>query len=420
MKSMKQCAVWLAGLLLASCSGTDRTLEQGTVNVVDAMKDLQELKASQLGKKIRFVPLETNDSALVSRNWNLLVNDKYAIVSNTEYGSSQKCMTFDLNSGKYIATVGHPGQDPEAYGYCVPVLDETDSDVLYFHKGKGLVKYSADNRFLGSIKMGRRISFYPLPLISDTVMSMAVLEQCTDGGTHIAVLRMNLKGERIDSTTVAGAGKTVIPNTPKVYTNASIYEHPSLMPHSGLIFQKIEGMRKDAGHVAEVTGSNQMWQADGAIRFHQAFNDTVYSVDAEGASVAYLFDTGRWHYSADETEKTAITSDHVFVTDVTETKDKVVFAVSKGWFKEDNKEYVGLYDKKTGTTVMGEQEKGFRDDLAGFAPFYPIRTNSKGQLIGVMTVEDIDKWLEKHPETERPAFLDTLTEDANPVLVIVE
>ena len=97
-----------------------------------------------------------------------------------------------------------------------------------------------------------------------------------------------------------------------------------------------------------------------------------------------------------------------------------MFAVSKGWLGEDNKGYEGLYDKKTGTTIMGEIEKGFQDDLAGFAPFYPVRTNSKGQLIGVMTIEDIDKWLEKHPDAERPAFFDTLAEDANPVLVIVE
>ena len=105
---------------------------------------------------------------------------------------------------------------------------------------------------------------------------------------------------------------------------------------------------------------------------------------------------------------------------MTETPTNVVIAWSKASFKEDNKGYIGLYDKKTGATIMGEIEKGFQDDLAGFAPFYPIRTNSKGQLVGVMTMEDIDKWLEKHPDAKRPVFIDTLVEDANPVLVVVE
>lgn len=53
------------------------------------MENLQELKVSQLGNKIRFIPLETNDSVLVANRWNLLVTDKYAIISNMERGKSR-------------------------------------------------------------------------------------------------------------------------------------------------------------------------------------------------------------------------------------------------------------------------------------------------------------------------------------------
>lgn len=74
--------------------------------------------------------METNDSVLVDNRWDFWVTDKYIIVSNMGYGNSQKCMTFDLNTGKYIATVGHIGEDPEAYGYSVPLIDEAGSDVL--------------------------------------------------------------------------------------------------------------------------------------------------------------------------------------------------------------------------------------------------------------------------------------------------
>lgn len=415
---MKQYAGLLTGFLLISCSGANRTFDRGTINVADAMENLQELKVSQLGSNIRFVPLETNDSVLVANHWNLLVTDDYAIISNIGRGNTQKCMTFDLNTGKYITTVGHPGQDPEAYGYCVPVLDEAGSDVFYFFKPYGIVKYSMDNRFLGSIKMERMLNSFPL--INDTVMSTVLSGSNPDGGRYISFLRMNLEGNLIDSMVVVGSEKPVTTYTPTRYFDASINEYPSLMPHSGLTFHKLKGRREDAGHVVEVKGSDQMWQTGGTVRFHQAFSDSIYGMTAEGSSVTYVFETGKWHYPVEETGKTEITSNHAFVTDVTETKDKIVFAVSKGWFGEDNKGYVGLYDKKTATTTMGEIEKGFQDDLTGFAPFYPVHTNSKGQLVGVMTMEDLDKWLEKHPDAEKPAFFDTLAEDANPVLVIVE
>lgn len=421
MKRLKQWAGLLTGLLLIACSGADRTANQTTIDVAGAMENLQELKVSQLGSKIKFVPLETNDSVLVDNRWDFWVTDKYIIVSNMGYGNSQKCMTFDLNTGKYIATVGHIGEDPEAYGYSVPLIDEAGSDVLYFFSRRGIVKYSMDGRFLGSINstiMNRRLDSFPL--LNDTVMTAVLAGSSPEGDRYISLLRMNLEGNLIDSTAVVTPGKPINPYVPTSYSNAVMQDYPSLMPHSGLKFRKLKGRREDVGQVVEISGSDQMWQTDGSIRFHQAFNDSIYDMTAEGTPIIYVFDTGKWRYPVEETGKTELTSDHAFVTDVTETTDKLVFALSKGWFKEDNKGYVGLYDKKTGATIMGEIEKGFQDDLAGFAPFYPIRTNSKGQLVGVMTMEDIDKWLEKHPDAKRPAFIDTLVEDANPVLVVVE
>ena len=89
MKKLKQCVGLLTGLLLLSCSNADRTVSKSTIDVAGAMENLQELKVSQLGSKIKFVPLETNDSTLVANHWNFLVTDKYVIVSNMGYGSSQ-------------------------------------------------------------------------------------------------------------------------------------------------------------------------------------------------------------------------------------------------------------------------------------------------------------------------------------------
>lgn len=422
MKRLKQCASMLTGLLLIACSGVNRTESKGIIDVAGAMENVQELNVSQLGDKIRFVPLETNDNSLVADRWNFQVTDKYVILSNMGYGGGQKCMTFDLNTGKYVATVGHPGQDPEAYGNSFPVLDEGGSDVLYFFSPHGMVKYSMDGRFLGSINSTiTRYSFPAYPLINDTVMTRVLSVSSPEGDRHISFLRTNLEGSVIDSTAVIAEGKPVGPHVPIRYFDARIRIYPSLMPHSGLEFSKIEGRREDKGQVVELIGPSQMWQIDGAVRFHQAFNDSIYGLTTAGAgSIVYIFDTGKWHYPVGETAKTKITSAHVFVTDMMETADHIVFAVSKGWLEEDNKGYIGLYDKRTGSTTVSEIEKGFRDDLAGFAPFYPVRMNGKGQLIGIMTMEDIHQWLEEHPDAERPAFVDTLAEDANPVLVIVE
>lgn len=82
MKRLTQWAGLLTGLLLIACSGADRTTNKSTIDVAGAMENLQELKVSQLGSKIKFVPLETNDSVLVDNRWDFWVTDKYIIVSN--------------------------------------------------------------------------------------------------------------------------------------------------------------------------------------------------------------------------------------------------------------------------------------------------------------------------------------------------
>ena len=229
MKKLKQCVGVLTGLLLLSCSNADRTVSKSTIDVAGAMENLQELKVSQLGSKIKFVPLETNDSTLVANHWNFLVTDKYVIVSNMGYGSSQKCMTFDLNTGKYIATVGHPGQDPEAYGNCIPIMDESGSDVLYFFTPKGrLVKYSMDGRFLGSINSkiaNRRLTSYPL--INDTVMTAVLSGSTLEGDRYISLLRMDLEMNLIDSIAVVTQGNPIDPYARIRYSEAFIQEHPS-------------------------------------------------------------------------------------------------------------------------------------------------------------------------------------------------
>ena len=53
-------------LLLAACSTTPQSGKQeGQIDIVSAFENQTELKVSQLGKTIRYVPLETTDSSLV-------------------------------------------------------------------------------------------------------------------------------------------------------------------------------------------------------------------------------------------------------------------------------------------------------------------------------------------------------------------
>ena len=61
-KHIWMCAL-CASMLMAWSSGTEKM--QGQIDVLPAFENLAELKVSQLGKNIRYVPLETTDSSLI-------------------------------------------------------------------------------------------------------------------------------------------------------------------------------------------------------------------------------------------------------------------------------------------------------------------------------------------------------------------
>lgn len=114
----------------------------------------------------------------------------------------------------------------------------------------------------------------------------------------------------------------------------------------------------------------------------------------------------------------------MIVSDMIESSDKLFLGVRKGWRTDDDeRNFIGYYDKVSGTTHMTRAADGFVDDLTGFMPFYPVVAAPDGSLIGILTQEDILKWIEEHPDATVPQQLQAVAdseEEPNPVLVILK
>lgn len=57
-RQIVSCGIF-AMLLLASCNGAQQTSEVDLIDIAGGMEKLTELKVSDLGKTIRYIPLET-------------------------------------------------------------------------------------------------------------------------------------------------------------------------------------------------------------------------------------------------------------------------------------------------------------------------------------------------------------------------
>ena len=101
----------LLTLVLAACQPSAQKAEHDGLLHIDveaAMENLSELKVSDLGSQVHYVPLETNDSCLIGNRPNLMVLDKYILVQ-----SNRRMLCFDKETGSFLGTIGHVGEDPK-------------------------------------------------------------------------------------------------------------------------------------------------------------------------------------------------------------------------------------------------------------------------------------------------------------------
>ena len=92
---------------------------------------------------MRYVPLETTDSSLVGKSTSVQVLNQYIVVTSED----KYCHLFDKQTGRFIRSIGHVGNDPQGYstvsgGWCNPHTDElafpgwNHSWVMYGTDGK--------------------------------------------------------------------------------------------------------------------------------------------------------------------------------------------------------------------------------------------------------------------------------------------
>ena len=156
------------------------------------------------------------------------------------------------------------------------------------------------------------------------------------------------------------------------------------------------------------------------MHISQTMCDTIYRISAQGAEPVVIFDFGDNGFPFGEFNKRLPKSNEMYMTQALETPSKMLFAFSEGWLGDkSHKEYIGIYDRKSGKTIVADAKNGIRDDLGGFMPFNPVTTTADGKWIGMLTMEQIDEWLDENPEVNRPDWLTNSTAEDNPVLVII-
>jgi len=409
-----KCLFICALTLLLSCSSHEK--DNSHSNVIDiegSLQNIAELKTSDFGKTIRYVPLETKDDCLIGSDPIVKVLKNHIVIE-----VNRRCLLFDKNDGSFISEIGHMGQDPEAYTSASGWSDEKE-EFLYFSKMPDkLIKYDMNGVYAGKIEIPNPPGLAANYSITDSGIIGYYNGINSSGNFTLAFL--DKEGALIDTIppllskteetfadilniSVTRGGQSIYGNWTK--TGAIIIEY-----------------KNDKKQIIDA-GAATLWNNNGDVRFKENFSDTIYTISGIELIPDVAFNTGKWHWPENERFSKSNNSERIFVSDVTENNTFVYFQCIKGLYTDNIVLYDGLFNKKTGETKISENSNPIQDDLTSFMPFKPLTISTSGEFVSLIEAWAIMEWIEEHPETKNNSeltFLKNFNDDMNPVIILIE
>ena len=283
--------VTFASLTLAACN-SEGDIKEEKLDVIPleaAFENQTQLKVSDCFKKIRYVSLETNDSCLVGKTPYATILNDWIMVSS----GKDRCQLFDKKTGRFIRSIGHVGDDPEAYASNNGGWQNPYTDQLYFpgRQNKKVV-YRADGHFDHIWTPPIPVGQFPAISAFDYFDADKIAGYYQATGTQPARIAL-FRGEetiRIDTLQSLQEGDGTV--TPSDIASIIVFSNGG----DAMIIMKY----KDNKLAIYPTGNSCFWHAGDNLYFHQDYNDTIYQVSAtEGLQPVRVLDLGayNWPYS---------------------------------------------------------------------------------------------------------------------------
>ena len=411
-------------LFFVSCKNQEKNIHSGIIDIEQGLQNLTRLKTSDFGKTIRYIPLETTNDGLVGRNPVVKVLRDYIVVEYGNQYSAQACLLFHKDDGRFIAEVGHSGQDPESFTSHFSWTDETET-FLYFQRSPNqLVKYDMQGNYGGNVRFSTSsLASYYLLNDSEIIGYFGGMNQ--QGKTNsFSIGFFDRDGILIDS--IPSLFPETTPMTPDEVVNANILtaggrgrEIFGIWGYTGTMILNYKNDRR------QVIASNaaRIWKHDGNIRFKEEFVDTLYTISDRKLVPSIVFNTGKYHWPVEERLSTKNTNERIFIADISENNTFVFFQCIKGMNSDAPVLYTGLYNKHTGKTRISNNSDAIEDDLTHFIPFTPLGLSTSGEFVSLVEAYKIMEWMEEHPEAknnEKLTFLKGLDGEMNPVVILIE
>lgn len=373
-----------------------------TVEVAKAYNDRGQINLSSFTQSIEYIQLETSEETLLRYpKVKGIQGDSIILVK-----SSRRISIFDRKTGDFLYDIGHSGNDPNSYLLPGPLsFNPINGNIFAMRHMFEFVEYSSVTKKI--------VNKIPTPDFIDDDKIAVVDPQ---GQKHVrSISTFHWMSEGYMAGYVQNYGG-------KEKLKLIIYdENGEIVKY----FNNQRSFTKDKqqsikGYIVDFHDYNKQ------SFFKEWFSDTLYSFSSQKMTPLFYFNTEKYRPIY---EKQDLISDEqrrnlMFTKIITQDINNLYFQV---YYKDMYR--IGLFNKKTNKTLIADRKKdellGFYNDIDNFVPFAPKFTTPEGNLVGIITSEEMLSWfdLNKTKASKLPShllkFKDIDPED-NPILMVVK
>ena len=393
-------------LLLLSCSTKSLESRVQTIFLESEISNPAGIKVSDIGTKIKYVPLESTDSTMLIGN-----NPKATIYQDKIIVASENTTikVFDAATGKFLHTIGDLSRSGKG-------SDDLITFVLNPYNGELLVSafeifsyrvWDVDGNFLRTMRIPNlrdKISIYAGA--SDLTNFVSRDRVVINSGSYLNFFNTGdtiVKSIQIGDTSAECLSKNfdwmqLIPNYPG--TNGTI--------KSEFVYRyKISPQRKTVVFPEE----RVFHRYDDKLFLKEIYSPKCYRIENDTLIETFIFDAGRLNPSAEELYTGDNLDKRAKVAQVIENDAYVYFECVYG----DG--YIGLYDKKNDKVKMA-CANSVADDINDYIPLKIYTVSDKGNFAAIINPYEIMEWIEENPNKKN--LLPKVKENDNVIIAVIE
>ena len=402
-------------ILLLGCTNTVSETS-GDIDIAGAMHELGPIKLSEIADNVVYVPLETNDSCLLTPYNRVHVTEDYIIISH--YSAKGEIRVFDRHTGKYLHDIGYVSNDPWGYA-CFSRrvnywVDEMAEEVYCNNWDQTLQVYGFDGKHrrnlsllydslqvIGWCSNSMSFSQNAITVYTEWAKQVPRIVSFDKGGNLLHSYSLPVR--RMEKTEQSRHTNTLASDS--IFGSYTVYFHYEHFDSPHCVF-----MASDAPRT---------YTRNGKAYLKETFVDTIYTLQ-QGKKTPYItFDMGEYQWPYDKRSERA-DDNRLCVLYTLENDDLVYFTCGQNIYDTESKNkrfFCGYYDKKKRDTRM-MRGVSIVDDIQHGVPFRIAGMNQAGEFYTIIQPSEL---LDMDAEGLSPQLRElqqSIAEDDNPIIAI--